>query len=143
MRHTATVSLEPEQPTSTQPNQVFLFDAELTEEGVSEEAAYTLINYARSPFDLMEGQRKMFLLSAVIKETGGVTHTDSHYYVVERASAGDIVTEIRPTTHDHHFGIALLAVSDGTDRVVGVHCLSLKNANNPSVWKIRMEVQQI
>ena len=140
MRHTATVSLEPEQPTSTQPNQVFLFDAELTEEGISEEAAYTLINYARSPFDLTEGQRKLFLLSAFIDESGSAPHTDSHYYVVERGTSADVIKEIRPTTHDHNFGIGLLVIDN---RVVGVLCQSLKNPNNSSVWKVRMEVQQI
>jgi hypothetical protein len=140
MRHTATVSLEPEQPTSTQPNQVFLFEAELVSEGVSEEAAYALINYARSPFDLMEGQSKLFILSALINETGEPTQTDSHYFIVQRAAAGDIITEVRAVAHDHDFEVALLAVDD---RVVGVHCLSKKNANNSSVWKIRMEVQQI
>ena len=141
IHQTALVSLEPEQPTSTQPNEVFLFDNNLPSEGVSEAAAYAILDYSRSPFDLTEGQSKMFLLSAVIEESGGVTHTDSHYYVVKRMSAGDIVTEIRPTAHDHDFMVALLA--NGDDRVVGVHCLSLKNANGPSIWKIRMEVQQI
>jgi hypothetical protein len=59
---------------------------------------------------------------------------------VQRAAAGDIITEVRAVAHDHDFEVALLAVDD---RVVGVHCLSKKNANNSSVWKIRMEVQQI
>jgi hypothetical protein len=141
MRHTATVSLEPEQPTSTQPNQVFLFDAELTEEGVSEEAAYTLINYSRSPFDLMEGQTKIFIFSALINVPSGVeTYTDSHAYFVERYSSGDVVREINEAAHDHFFGVAPLLIDN---RVVGVLCQSLKNANGPSVWKIRMEVQQI
>jgi hypothetical protein len=140
MRHTATVSLEPEQPTSTQPNQVFLFDAELTEEGVSEEAAYALINYARSPFDLTEGQTRIFELTALINETGASPHTDSHYFMVERESSQDVITEIRAVSHDHNFGVELLKISN---RVVGIKCRSLKNANNSSVWKIRMEVQQI
>ena len=140
MRHTATVSLEPEQPTSTQPNQVFLFDATLEDEGVSEEAAYALINYARSPFDLMEGQRKLFLLSAVVNETGNGTYTSSHYYSVERGASVDVVTEVRVIAADHNFKLELLVIDD---RVVGIKCRSLKNANNSSVWKIRMEVQQI
>jgi hypothetical protein len=140
MRHTATVSLEPEQPTSTQPNQVFLFDAELTEEGVSEEAAYALINYARSPFDLTEGQTRIFELTALINETGASPHTDSHYFMVKRESSQDVITEIRAVSHDHNFGVGLLVIDN---RVVGVLCESLKNANNSSVWKIRMEVQQI
>jgi len=140
MRHTATVSLEPEQPTSTQPNQVFLFDAELTEEGVSEEAAYALINYARSPFDLTEGQTRIFELTALINETGASPHTDSHYFMVKRESSQDVITEIRAVSHDHNFGVGLLVIDN---RVVGVLCESLKNANNSSLWKIRMEVQQI
>jgi hypothetical protein len=140
LRQTAVVSLEPEQPTSTQPNQVFLFDANLPSEGVSEEAAYAILDYSRSPFDLMEGQSKLFILSALINETGEPTQTDSHYFIVQRAAAGDIITEVRAVGHDHDFQVALLAVED---RVVGVHCLSRKNANNSSLWKIRMEVQQI
>lgn len=141
MRQTATVSLQLEQPTSTQPNQVFLFDAELTEEGVGETVAYTLLDYSRSPFDLMEGQTKIFILSALINVPSGVeAFTDSHAYFVERYSSGDVVREINEVPHDHHFAVSPLFIDN---RVVGVHCLSLKNANGPSVWKIRMEVQQI
>lgn len=141
MRHTATVSLEPEQPTSTQPNQVFLFDAELTEEGVSEEAAYTLINYARSPFDLMEGQTKIFIFTALINIPSGVeTFTDSHAFFVERYSYGDVIREINEVMDDPFFSVDPLVIDN---RLVGIWCRSLKNANDPSVWKIRMEVQQI
>lgn len=140
MRHTATVSLEPEQPTSTQPNQVFFFDAELTENGVSEAAAYSLIDYSRSPFDLTEGQKKLFMLSAFVNENAAQPQVDSHYFMVERGSALDVIIEVRETVHDHDFGIELLVVDD---RVVGILCKSLKNANSSSVWKIRMEVQQI
>jgi hypothetical protein len=140
IHQTALVSLEPEQPTSTQPNEVFLFDANLPSEGISEEAAYAILDYSRSPFDLVEGQKKLFLLSAFIDESGSAPHTDSHYYVVERGTSADVIKEIRPTTHDHNFGIGLLVIDD---RVVGVLCQSLKNPNNSSVWKIRMEVQQI
>lgn len=140
MRHTATVSLEPEQPTSTQPNQVFFFDGELTSEGVSEEAGYALLNYSRSAFDLIEGQKKLFLLSAIVNETGNGTYTSSHYYSVERGTTEDVVTEVREIPADHRFKVELLLIDD---RVVGVLCKSLKNENNSSVWKIRMEVQQI
>jgi hypothetical protein len=140
MRHTATVSLEPEQPTSTQPNQVFFFDGELTEEGVSEEAGYALLDYSRSPFDLMEDQKKLFLLSAIVNETGNGTHASSHYYSVERGATEDVVTEVRLIPFDHNFKVEPLLIDD---RVVGVLCRSLKNTNSSSVWKIRMEVQQI
>lgn len=140
MRQTATVSLEPEQPTSTQPNQVFFFDAELTENGVSEAAAYSLIDYSRSPFDLTQGQKKLFMLSAFVNENAAQPQVDSHYFLVERGSALDVIIEVRETTHDHDFGIELLVVDD---RVVGILCKSLKNANSSSVWKVRMEVQQI
>lgn len=140
MRQTATVSLEPEQPTSTQPNQVFFFDGELPENGVSEAAAYSQIDYSRSPFDLTEGQKKLFMLSAFVNENAAQPQVDSHYFLVERGSALDVIIEVRETVHDHDFGIELLVVDD---RVVGILCKSLKNANNSSVWKIRMEVQQI
>ena len=140
MRHTATVSLEPEQPTSTQPNQVFFFDGELTEEGVSEEAGYALLNYSRSAFDLMEDQKKLFLFSAIVNETGNGTYASSHYYSVERGATEDVVTEVRLIPFDHNFKVEPLLIDD---RVVGVLCRSLKNTNSSSVWKIRMEVQQI
>jgi hypothetical protein len=140
MRQTAVVSLEPEQPTSTQPNEVFLFDANLPSEGISSEAAYAILDYSRSPFDLMEGQRKLFLLSAVVNETGNGTYTSSHYYSVERGASVDVVTEVRVIAADHNFKLELLVIDD---RVVGIKCRSLKNANNSSLWKVRMEVQQI
>jgi hypothetical protein len=135
------LSLEEDRPTATQPNEVFFLECQLDSEGVSEEAGTFKVDYARSPFDLTEGQSKMFILSALINESGGQPpQTDSHYFIVQRAAAGDIITEVRAVGHDHDFQVALLAVDD---RVVGVHCLSLKNSNNSSVWKIRMEVQQI
>jgi hypothetical protein len=140
IRSTALLSLEPEQPTSTQPNLVYLLDCELTEEGISAEAGVFKVDYSRSPFDFKEGDKRMILLSAVVNEAGSGTHADSHYFVVERNSTEDVVTEIRPTTHDHNFGIELLIVND---RAVGVLCKSLKNPNNSSVWEVRMEVQQI
>jgi hypothetical protein len=140
IHQTALVSLEPEQPTSTQPNEVFLFDANLPSEGISEEAAYAILDYSRSPFDLTEGQRKLFLLSAVVNETGNGTYASSHYYMVERGASVDVVTEVRVIAADHHFKLEMLVIDD---RVVGVLCQSLKNANNSSLWKIRMEVQQI
>lgn len=140
MRHTATVSLEPEQPTSTQPNQVFFFDGELTSEGVSEDAGYALLNYSRSAFDLIEGQKKLYILSAIVNETGNGTYPSSHFYYVERNATEDVVTEVREIAADHNFKVELLLIND---RVVGVLCKSLKNTNSSSVWKIRMEVQQI
>jgi len=140
IHQTALVSLEPEQPTSTQPNEVFLFDANLPSEGISEEAAYAILDYSRSPFDLMEGQRKLFLLSAIVNETGNGTYASSHYYYVERGASVDVVTEVRVIAADHNFKLEMLVIDD---RVVGVLCKSLKNANNSSLWKVRIEVQQI
>jgi hypothetical protein len=140
MHQTALVSLEPEQPTSTQPNEVYFFEVNLPSEGVSSEAAYTLVDYARSPFDFQEGQTRIFHLTAVVNETGNGSYTDSHIFSVERQSASDVVTEIREFIHDHNFGIGLV-VSD--NRVVGVLCESLKNTNNSSTWSVRVEVQQI
>jgi hypothetical protein len=140
IRTTALLSLEPEQPTATQPNEVFLLECELTEEGVSSEAATFKVDYARSPFAFTEGQNRIFELIAVIDETGAAPHTDSHYFMVQRGATEDVVTEIRPVAHDHNFGIDLVIVDD---RVVGVLCESLKNANSSSTWNVRLEVQQI
>jgi hypothetical protein len=140
IRTTALLSLEPEQPTATQPNEVFLLECELTEEGVSSEAATFKVDYARSPFAFTEGQNRIFELIAVIDETGAAPHTDSHDFMVQRGATEDVVTEIRPVAHDHNFGIDLVIVDD---RVVGVLCESLKNTNSSSTWNIRLEVQQI
>jgi hypothetical protein len=140
LRQTALVSLEPEQPTSTQPNEVYFFQVYLPSEGISSEAAYTLVDYARSPFDFQEGQTRIFELTALINETGASPNTDSHYFMVQREASQDVITEIRAVSHDHNFGVGLLVIDN---RVVGVLCESLKNANNSSLWKVRMEVQQI
>lgn len=140
IRSTALLSLEPEQPTSTQPNLVYFLDCELTAEGVSSEAGVFKVDYSRSPFDFKEGEKRMILLSAVVNETGNGTYTDAHYFVVERGAAADVVTEVREVAHDHNFGVEPLIVND---RVVGVLCESLKNTNSSSVWTVRMEVQQI
>jgi hypothetical protein len=140
MHQTALVSLEPEQPTSTQPNEVYFFEVNLPSEGVSSEAAYTLVDYARSPFDFQEGQTRIFKFTALVNELGGPPHTDGHYYMVERNSTQDVVTEIRSMQHDHNFAVGPLIIDD---RVVGVLCESIKNTNNSSTWNVRLEVQQI
>jgi hypothetical protein len=140
IRTTALLSLEPEQPTATQPNEVFFLECNLTEEGVSEEAGTFKVDYARSPFAFKEGQTRIFELTAVVNETGNGTYADSHIFSVERGATEDVVTEIREVAHDHNFGIELLMVDD---RVVGVRCRSLKNGNSSSLWNVRMEVQQI
>jgi hypothetical protein len=140
IRTTALLSLEPEQPTSTQPNEVFLLECALDAEGVSSEAATFKVDYSRSPFAFTEGQTRIFTLTAIVNETGNGTYADSHIFSVERGATEDVVTEIREVAHDHNFGIELLMVDD---RVVGVLCESLKNGNSSSVWNVRMEVQQI
>jgi hypothetical protein len=140
IRTTALLSLEPEQPTATQPNEVFLLECELTEEGVSEEAGTFKVDYARSPFAFTEGQTRIFELVAVVNETGNGTYASSHYYMVERGATEDVVTEIRVIPADHNFKTEMLVVND---RVVGVLCESLKNTNSSSVWNVRLEVQQI
>jgi hypothetical protein len=140
IHQTALVSLEPEQPTATQPNEVYFFDNNLPEEGVSSEAAYTILDYSRSPFAFKEGQTRIFELTAVVNETGNGTYASSHYYMVERGATEDVVTEIREIPADHNFKAEMLLIDD---RVVGIECKSLKNTNNSSLWNIRMEVQQI
>jgi hypothetical protein len=140
IRSTALLSLEPEQPTSTQPNLVYLLDCELTSEGVSSEAGVFKVDYSRSPFDFKEGDKRIFQLSGIVNETGNGTYTTSHYYAVERGAAVDVVTEIREIAADHRFKAEMLVVND---RVVGVLCQSLKTTNSSSVWEVRMEVQQI
>jgi hypothetical protein len=140
IRTTALLSLEPEQPTATQPNEVFFLECNLDTEGVSEEAGTFKVDYARSPFAFKEGQTRIFELAAVVNETGNGTYASSHYYMVERGAAEDVVTEIRVQPTDHNFKVEMLIVND---RVVGVRCRSLKNTNNSSLWNVRMEVQQI
>jgi hypothetical protein len=73
IRTTALLSLEPEQPTSTQPNEVFLLECALDAEGVSSEAATFKVDYSRSPFAFTEGQTRIFTLTAIVNEAGNGT----------------------------------------------------------------------